>query len=453
MKQDMTAGNPANTIIRFALPVMLTSIFQQMYNTAAAVIAGRLIGKDALAAIGIADPLMSIAIFLIFGICVGVSVLLAQLYGAKDYEGFKTQTSTALIAGCAFTILLSILCIFISRPVLIAFNTPGIILNDTDRYIKIIFGGLIFSFLYNFYSSALRAIGDSKTPLFFLFISSVLNIALNILFIKVFNMGVGSMAVATVIAQAVSSISCIIYVYMKIPILSLKRNDFIFRIDVLAKTIQYSWASALQQTFLYIGRFLVQGIVNPLGPDVIAAYNTASRVEAIVFAAIDSLAISVSTFSGQNMGAGLYGRIKQGVHKSILINIIFCLALSCVLFIFSPKVMSIFVSTDGTTVIEAGSRYLNTMVWFYIIGSITTIFQGLFRGVGKLSISMIATFLQILVRVFFSYMLVPSAGVSGIGYATGIGWLVMLAFQVFHARKLFRQLSRYEHTKEFNRAV
>ena len=444
MNLDMTVGNPTKTIITFAVPVMLSNIFQQTYNIAAAVIAGRLIGKDALAAIGIADPIMSIAIFFMFGICVGVSVLLAQLYGAQDYEGFKIQTSTALIAGSGFTIVLSILCIFISRPILVISKTPDIILNDADSYLKIIFSGLIFSFLYNFYSSALRAIGDAKTPLIFLLISSVLNICLNLLFIKGFNMGVSSMAVSTIIAQAVSSISCIIYVYMKIPILSLKRNEFILKIDVLIKTIKYSWASALQQTFVYIGRFLVQGTVNPLGPSVIAAYNTATRVEAFVFASFESVATSVSTFSAQNMGAGLNNRIKLGYNKSIIINIICSFVISSVLYIFSPKIMSIFVSTDGATIIEAGSQYLKTIAMFYILSGMTSLLQGLFRGVGLLSVTMIATGLQFSIRVIFSYMLVPVAGISGIGYAAGIGWLLMGVFQAFYAMKYFKQISQCE---------
>lgn len=441
MKVDMTVGNPTKTIVTFAVPVLLSNIFQQMYNTAAAVIAGRLISKDALAAISVADPIMSIAIFFIFGICVGVSVLLAQLYGAEDYEGFRVQTSTALIAGSVFTVLLSILCIFISKPILVISNTPDILLNDADRYIKIIFSGLIFSFLYNFFSSALRAIGDSRTPFVFLLGSSVLNICLSILFVRVFHMDVSSMAVATVISQAVSSIACIIYVYIKIPILSLKINEFVFKMDVLIKTVKYSWVSAIQQTFLYIGRFLVQGTVNPLGPSVIAAYNTATRVEAFVIAAFDSVATSVSTFSAQNIGAGLHNRIRTGFKKSVVIDIIVCVVISIALFIFSPKIMSIFVSTEGAAVIiEVGSQYLKTMAMFYILASMTSIFQGLFRGLGQLSVTMMATGLQIIIRVAFSHMLVPVAGVKGIGYAIALGWLAMVLFQSYHAGKYFKQI-------------
>jgi len=453
MKLDMTVGSPTKNIFRFAVPVMLSNIFQQMYNTAAAIIAGRLIGKDALAAIGIADPVVSIAIFLMFGICVGVSVLLAQLYGADDYEGFKVQTSTALIAGCIFTILLSFLCMFISKPILVMAKTPEIVLNDADRYIKIVFCGLIFSFLYNFFSSALRAIGDSKTPFIFLLVSCCLNICMSVFFVKVFDWGVSSMAVSTVIAQATSALSCIIYVYKKIPILSLKRNEFIFKMDVLIKTVQYSCASAIQQTFLYIGRFLVQSSVNPLGAGVIAAYNSATRVEAFALAPFDSVATSLSTFVAQNMGAGLYDRIKQGYSKSQILCTAGSFVVSIILFVFSPKAMSIFVSDEGAAFIDSGSQYLKTIAIFYFLVSLTALIQGLFRGIGLLAVTMIATGFQFSIRVMFAHTLVPILGIRGVGYAAAIGWLCMVLFQVFHVRKLFKQISRYELTQQHSRSV
>ncbi|RPF49069.1 putative MATE family efflux protein [Hydrogenoanaerobacterium saccharovorans] len=441
-KHTMISGNPTRAIITFAIPMILGNIFQQLYNTADAVIVGQFIGENALASVGVANPIMSIVIFFIFGICVGMSVLMAQLYGAKDYSGFKKEASTSLIAGLVFTVVLSVLCCILSKPILVLTKTPAEILNDADLYLKIIFIGLIFSFLYNYYSAALRAIGDSKTPFLFLLLSSVLNVVLDIFFIKVLHTGVEGAAIATVISQAVSSILCVIYVYRKIPLLALKRNEFIFEKSILVKTINYSWVSAVQQTFLYVGRLLVQGAVNPFGTSVIAAYNAATRVEGFVLAPFDSMSASTSTYCAQNMGAGLNHRMKSGYKICTVINVIYSLVACAVLFFFSPQIMALFVNAnESASVITVGCEYLQLMAFFYILAGMTYIMQGFFRGVGKLKITMITTGSQILIRVILSYILVPKFGVSGVCYATLVGWIFMFLFEGTCAKQYFKQIN------------
>ncbi|WP_312642550.1 MATE family efflux transporter [Hydrogenoanaerobacterium sp.] len=440
-KYSMVSGNPAKAIITFATPMILGNIFQQLYNTADAVIVGQFIGEDALASVGVANPIMSIVIFFIFGICVGMSVLMAQLYGAADYKGFKEEASTSLIAGLVFTVALSVLCWFLSKPILVLTKTPPEILGDADRYLKIIFVGLIFSFLYNYYSAALRAMGDSKTPFLFLLLSSVLNVVLDIFFIQSLHTGVEGAAIATVISQAVSSILCILYVYRKIPLLALKRREFIFQKSILVKTINYSWISAVQQTFLYVGRLLVQGAVNPFGTSVIAAYNAATRVEGFVLAPFDSMSASISTYCAQNMGAGLKHRIKSGYKIGTVINIIYSLVACAVLFLFAPQIMQLFVNAnEASSVIKVGSEYLQMMAFFYILAGMTYIMQGFFRGVGRLKITMVTTGSQILIRVILSYLLVPKLGVSGVCYATLIGWIFMVLFEGTCAKQYFKQM-------------
>lgn len=246
MKCNMTQGSSSKILITFAVPMVLGNIFQQLYNTTDAIIVGRFIGKNALAAVGIANPIMSIAIFFIFGICMGTSILMAQLFGSGDNKTLKKEVSTALIIGIIFTILLSIICIILSRWILTITGTPKEILNDADIFLKIIFGGMIFSFLYNYYSSALRAIGDSRTPLIFLIVSCLLNAVLCVIFIIKFRLGVAGSAIATVVAQGVSSVLCILYVYFKIPLIRLKRNELVIDKSLLKMTIQYSWVTALQ---------------------------------------------------------------------------------------------------------------------------------------------------------------------------------------------------------------
>lgn len=439
MKGDMTEGNPAKILITFAIPMVLGNIFQQLYNTTDAIIVGRFIGKNALAAVGVANPIMSIAIFFIFGICIGTSVLMAQLFGGGKYEELKKEVSTALIAGIIFTIVISIICIFISRWVLIITGTPEEILDDADIFLKIIFGGLIFSFLYNFYSSVLRAIGDSKTPLMFLLISCVLNGILCVVFVVVFKLGVAGSAIATVIAQGVSSALCIAYVYIKIPLIRLKPNELVIDKPLLKETIQYSWVTALQQTCLYIGKLLVQGVVNPFGTNAIAAYNSVTRVDAFMLSPADAFAASVATYSAQNMGGGKWHRIVEGYKKSNIIMTMYSVVTSLVVFLGAQGIMNLFVPGSETEVISIGVSYLKLMSIFYVLSGFCNIFQGLFRGVGKLSITLNATVMQIFVRVALSYILAPYVGILSVCYAIAAGWVLMIIYEGWQCRKYFSE--------------
>lgn len=443
MKGDMTQGSTSKILITFALPMVLGNIFQQLYNTTDAIIVGRLIGKNALASVGVANPIMSIAIFFIFGICIGTSVLMSELFGAGKYKALKREVSTALIAGIIFTIVTSLVCIFLAKWTLIITGTPKEILNDADIYLKIIFGGLIFSFLYNFYSSALRAIGDSKTPLIFLLVSCVLNGILCVIFVAVFKFGVAGSAIATVIAQGISSVLCIVYVYIKIPLIRLKSNEFIIDKPLLRRTIQYSWVSALQQTCLYIGKLLVQGVVNPFGTNAIAAYNSVTRVDSFVLAPGDSFAASVATYSAQNKGGGKWERIVEGYKKSNIIITVYSVATALFVFWGAESIMKLFVSGSEKEVILIGVKYLKIMSIFYVLSGFCNIFQGLFRGVGKLRITLIATIMQIIVRVALSYIFAPYLGISSVCYAIAAGWILMITYEGLSCKKYFKKNKQY----------
>lgn len=439
MAGDMTQGNSAKILINFAMPMVIGNIFQQLYNTTDAIIVGKFIGKNALASVGVANPIMSIAIFFIFGICIGASILMSQLFGAGRYEALKREVSTSLISGIIFTIALSVVCILLSRWVLIITGTPKEILNDADTFLKIIFSGLIFSFLYNFYSSSLRAIGDSKTPLIFLIVSCVLNGILCVIFVAVFRFGVAGSAIATVISQGVSSILCIVYVYIKIPLIRLKRSEVLVDKELLKRTIQYSWVSALQQSCLYIGRLLVQGVVNPFGTNAIAAYNSVTRVDSFVLAPGDSFAASVAIYSAQNKGAGKFQRILEGYKKSNIIITVYSLGTAFIVFFGAPEIMKLFVSGSERQVISIGVDYLKTMSIFYVFSGFCNIFQGLFRGVGKLRITLIATFMQICVRVSLSYFFAPYLGITSVCYAIAVGWVLMIIYEGLACKKYFRE--------------
>lgn len=439
MKVNMTQGNPSRILLTFAIPLLFTNILQQLYNTTAAIIVGRLIGKNALAAVGVANAIMSVAIFFLFGICIGTSVLMAQIFGAGNYDEFKKEVSTALITGIIFTLILSVICIFLTRWMLVIIGTPLEILDDTQVFLQIIFGGLIFSFLYNFYSSSLRAIGDSKTPLVFLIISCILNAVLCIVLIKVSNLGVEGSAIATVVSQAVSSLLCIIYVYRKIPLISLKKNEFVVDKKLLKLSIKYSWVTALQQTCLYIGKLLVQGAVNPFGTNAIAAFNSVTRVDTFIFAFGESYSASMATYSAQNKGAGKISRIIEGFRISIFTMVAYSIVLGVIVFFSAESIMKIFVTGKEVEVIEIGLEYLKILSVFYILSNVNNVFQGLFRGIGKLRIPFWATFIQIAIRVALSYTLSPYFGMKSISYAISIGWIIMLLFELTCYKKYFKQ--------------
>jgi putative MATE family efflux protein len=440
MKGNMTQGNSSKMLITFAIPMVLGNIFQQLYNTTDAIIVGRFIGKNALASVGVANPIMSIGIFFIFGICIGTSVLMSELFGGGKYETLKKEVSTALIVGIIFTIIMSLVCIGLSKWVLVITGTPKEILNDADLYLKIIFGGLIFSFLYNFYSSALRSIGDSKTPLIFLVFSCVINGILCVIFVEGFKLGVAGSAIATVIAQAVSSVLCIVYVYIKIPLIKLKANEFIIDKPLLRLTIKYSWVSALQQTCLYIGRLLVQGVVNPFGTSAIAAYNSVTRVDSFVLSPGDAFAASVATYSAQNKGAGKWNRIMEGYKKGNIIITIYSVATALIVFLGAEKIMRLFVSGAEKDVIFIGVNYLRLMSIFYVLSGFCNIFQGLFRGIGKLQITLVATVMQISLRVGVSYIFAPYVGVLSVCYAVAAGWILMIIFEGWVFKKYSREI-------------
>jgi putative MATE family efflux protein len=422
--------------------MVLGNIFQQLYNTTDAIIVGKFIGKNALAAVGVANPIMSVAIFFIFGLCIGTSVLMAQFFGAGDYETLKKEISTALIMGVLFTVALSGVCIFLSRWVLIITGTPEEILDDAEVFLKIIFGGLIFSFLYNYYASVFRAIGDTRTPLVFLIVSCLLNGILCVVFIAKFKLGVAGSAIATVISQGVSSVLCVLYIYFKIPFISLKRSELIMEKSLVKMTIQYSWIAALQQTCLYIGKLLVQGAVNPFGINAIAAYNSVTRVDSFILAPGDSFSSSLATFAAQNKGGGKWDRIIDGYKKANIIITAYGITASLMVFLGADVIMGLFISGSENEVIAIGVDYLKLMSFFYVLSGFCNILQGLFRGVGKLNVTFMGTIAQIFVRVVLSYALSPYLGVSSVCYAIAVGWAVMLIYQGLTCKKYFTKIEK-----------
>lgn len=425
MERNMTEGGISKQIVGFAIPIILGNIFQQLYNTADAVIVGRMIGKDAFAAVSVANPIMSVVLFFIVGLTMGVGVLLSQKFGAENRKGFRVQFSTGLIAGIVFTLVMTVLCIPLSGLMLKAAQTPAEIYDVTKSYLQVIFAGMIFSFLYNYYASALRAIGDSRTAFLYLVVSSILNIILDIVFVTQTPLGVLGAAAATIISQAVSFVLCLFYVRKKVPMLVLGKGSWIFERRILKETVIFSWAAALQQTVLYFGRLLIQGTVNAHGTDMITGYNAAIRIESFTMAFIDGTAAALATFAGQNVGAGKLKRLRQGLFRTLWMNGLYVLVSGVLMVVFSKQLITLFVDRSNTEVLRVGTTYLKVMAANYLFCSILSATQGFFRGVGKVKITMIATMVQMVVRCLLALILVPHLEIWGVCISVITGWLVV----------------------------
>lgn len=430
MEGNMTQGSIPKHMIRFAVPMICGNVFQLTYNAVDSIIIGRYAGKEALAAIGTSNPIMNIVIFFIIGICLGASVLMSEFYGAGDMIKLKREISTTIIAGSIFTVVITIIGYIAVPFVLKLIHTPIDVIHLATRYLRIIFIGLIFTFFYNVYASTLRSIGDSKTPIYFLMISSVLNGGLDMVFIAGMKMGVTGAGLATILAESISCILCIVYVYQKIPFIQLMPKEFIFDKTLIRRTVSYSWATAMQQSVLQIGKVFIQGAVNPLGVEGIAAFNAVNRVDDFSFIPQQSIAQSMTVCIAQNRGAGKKERIKQAFRKSLLIVTSYWGLYATVVLICAERVMKLFVNDTSSQIVSLGSTYLRYMAFFYLFPAITNWIQGFFRGMGKMKVTFYATSIQMIFRVIFVYILIPRVGFSGIAFACAGGWIAMLLYEL-----------------------
>ena len=427
---DMTEGPIMPQIIHFTIPLIIGNFCMLTYNATDSIIVGRYIGANALAAVGAASPIMNVVLFLIVGICLGMSVLMGNFFGAGDIPKLKREISTALIAGSIFTLFIIILGLIFSHAILNLLHTPIEIIDDATLFLRIIFVGMFFTFIYSIYASTLRSMGNSKASLYFLIASAVLNVILDLLFVAVLKLGIAGAACATVIAEALSAIFCIIYVRKRIPLLRFSRKEFVFDRSLLRETIIYSSTAAMQQITLHIGKLLVQGAVNPLGVFSIAAFNAVNRVDDFVMVAQQNIAHATTGFLAQNSGGGKVERIRKGFYTGVKIEFIYTFIMMIIIYFFCRQIVTGFVGNEGVKVVDSGVEYLKIMPFLYLLPALTNIIQGYFRGLGRMRITLNSTFTQVIGRVFSAYIMAPYLGLKGIAWACFVGWLCMLAYEL-----------------------
>lgn len=428
---NMTVGNPTKHLVQYALPLILGNLFQLTYNAVDSIIAGRFIGKEALAATGTASPVMNIIILGISGICIGAGVLMSEFFGAGDWESLKKEMATMLLFGLFFSLLVVGIGICVTPSLLKILKVPQEVMEMTSVYLRIIFLGAPFTYFYNALAAALKSVGDSKTPLKFLMISSVLNGVLDIIFIGFLRFGIICSATTTVIAEGVCAALSMVYIYKRVPTICLRKTEWHMDRLLLKKTLQYGSVTAMQQACQPVGKLMIQGAVNTLGVDTIAAYNAVTRVDDFAFTPEQSISHGITTFVAQNRGAQKKERIFNGFRHGLCLEFIYWILICILTLLLHRPIMMLFVTGEGgENMVEIGSQYLVTMAFFYLFPAFTNGIQGFFRGMGNMKVTLLCTFIQTSLRVIFTFLLVPHMGIYGVCFACAIGWSAMLLYEV-----------------------
>lgn len=366
---------------------------------------------------------MNLFIFVLNGFCLGASIIFGQLYGAGDLKEYRRSFYTSLSFGSGFTIVVSALFILFLRPLLRLISTPDELIAYSQNYLRIIIAGLITTYLYNLFSSLLRSVGDTKASLYFLIISVVLNTVLDYLFVGPMQLGIQGAAIATVIAQGFSSFCCFIYIRMKYPNLLFTREEIGIHKHLIQKIFRYGSVSALQQSSLYLGKILVQGIVNSCGTSVIAAFTATTRIEAFLNSAGEAGSQAETIAISQNYGAGNTKRVREVFKKCSILFYSFAAVMSVVMYFFAPHLLGFFLDGSDEIAVQAGLSYLRIIFFFYVFCYAGYIFAAHSKGIGRIMISFTATTLHLTIRVALSALLISRLGLSAVAWASGIGWI------------------------------
>ena len=426
MVRNMTTGNPGKVLIAFTIPLLVSVMFQQLYNIADSIIAGKFLGGDALASVGISYTITMIYMAIANGSNIGCSVVISQFFGNRNYNKMKTCISTSLISILILSIVLTTLGLIFSSAILSLLNTPENLFSDSASYLNIYTAGLIFLFLYNICTGIFTALGDSKTPLFFLIFSSIFNVVLDYILVKFTPMGVSGVAWATFIAQGLASILSFITLLSRIRKLNCGKAK-LFSFEMLKKILFVAVPSILQQSFVSVGNIFIQGLVNTFGDIIVAGFSAAGKLNTFTITTLTALGNSMSSYTAQNVGAGKIERIKKGVKYSYFMSFAITIPLFILFYFFPETMMKIFVNTTDSAIIQAGIAFLKTVAPFYLFISIKLIIDGVLRGSGAVNIFMVSTFSDLLLRVVLSYLLAPIFQQQGIWYSWPIGWLLATA--------------------------
>lgn len=441
MNRDLTKGPVLRTMLRFSLPMILGNLLQQCYNLADTWVVGRYLGSNALAAVGSSFTLMTFLTSILLGLCMGSGAVFSIRFGQKDTRALQESVRTSFLLISVLTVILNVLAFVCLDGIRIFLQVPDAVWGLMRDYLKIIFCGIAATFLYNFFASYLRAVGNSVVPLWFLAVSAALNIGLDLWFVIGLSRGVGGAAEATVLSQYIAGVGIMIYAVLRCPELRAKEK-FRLRRRSLREIADYSVLTCVQQSVMNLGILMVQGLVNSFGAPIMAAFAAAVKIDAFAYMPVQDFGNAFSTFTAQNYGAGEKDRLRKGLKDALAASVLFSLAVSAVVFIFARPLMGLFVDSAETQIIAEGVRYLRIEGAFYFGIGILFLLYGLYRAVGRPGMSVVLTVLSLGTRVVLAYALsaIPALGVVGIWWSVPIGWaladIVGILYYVFRKKKL-----------------
>ncbi|ELB07221.1 MATE efflux family protein [Enterococcus faecium EnGen0029] len=447
--RDLTKGSPAKLILLFTVPLLIGNVFQQFYNMIDMIIVGQTLGKNALAAVGATGSLTFLIIGFAQGLTAGLAIITAQRYGAKDYRGLKKSFAASVVISLVVTVILTVLSLLFIRPMLQLMQTPPEIIDQAQTFISIILLGIFASVSFNLLSNVIRALGDSRTPLFFLIIAVIINVVLDLIFIIYFGMGVEGAAIATVIAQVSSSVLCLVYIKKKMPLLQLRKKDFNFDKEEFRVHLNAALPMAFQSSIIAVGAIVLQAALNSLGTDVVAAQAAAGRIDQFANQPMMSFGIAMATFTAQNYGAKEYGRILQGVRQTLLMSVGFSLLAGAIVIFFGHFFVQLFVSPSETHVFELAQTYFNINGSLYWILAVLFILRYTLQGLGQSKIPTIAGMMELLMRSFAAIVLTGMWGYPGAAAASPLAWIGSVAVLLYSYMRSMKQLKHMGEEEYF----
>lgn len=438
--KDLTQGNVAKLLLFFAFPTLLSNVFQQFYNLADTAIAGHILGDNALVAIGASSTINSLVLSFAWGLNGGFGIIIAQCFGAKDFKKLKKSVAISLSINVLFSLIVCIFGIFMSRPMLQALNTPSARLNEANSYISVILVFIIVPMLYNLEAVILRSLGDSKTPLYFLIFSSVLNIILDYVLIKFTHMGVKGAAVATVLAQLLSVILCFVVILKNFKIIRLKKNDFHFSASLFKNMMSAGMAMAVMNSIFSIGSIIMQGSINALGEDIIAAHLGSRKVAEMFMQPLVTIGTACSTFVGQNYGALKIGRIKASIKYSTIYSLIWSVFTFFILWFFGGQIARLVTGSASQVVFDNTQMYLRVNAPFYFVLGLLFTLRFSIQSVDRKMPPIISSSMELASKIAAAYLFIPLWGYLGACIAEPLSWTLGAIYLLFVFKKEFKRL-------------
>ena len=447
MTRDMTTGSPLRCILGFCAPLLVGNLFQQFYNLADSMLVGRILGLNAFAAVGATGALSFLILGFVLGSCSGLSIPIAQSFGAGDLDGVRRRTGQLVWLGLGIAGLIGLVCLFWTDDLLRLMNTPAEIFDEAYRYIFIVFMGVGATVLYNLSSAVLRALGDSRTPLHFLVASVLLNVVLDILFMRYLRFGVEGAAWATVLSQLASGLACLVYMARRVPMLRLRRADLKPDLKRIGSMAAIGLPMGLQFSITAVGSILVQGAINGLGAQAVAAVAAAAKVHNVVAAPLETCGIAMATYCGQNLGAGEYARIRRGIWSTMAAAMVYCAFAFAFLFGLGRTMATLFVSPAELAVLRDVQQYLTTLGLFYPTLAVIFVFRSALQGMGYSYRAMLAGVSELIARTLVSFGLVGRFGFTAVCFANPAAWVfadcVLLVLYV----RVMRELAPLERSR------